>query len=81
MAEQLLGVGFEIHGGGSDLIFPHHENEAAQTRSARGAELTRIWMHNGMLQLGGEKMAKRSPRSPKRATARSGSACVSASRV
>src|SRR3954447_17176514 len=58
MAEDLLGVGFEIHGGGSDLIFPHHENEAAQTRMARGAELTRIWMHNGMLQLGGEKMAK-----------------------
>jgi cysteinyl-tRNA synthetase len=58
MAEELLGVGFEIHGGGSDLIFPHHENEAAQTRMARGAELTRIWMHNGMLQLGGEKMAK-----------------------
>src|SRR5919197_846583 len=58
MAEALLGVGFEIHGGGSDLIFPHHENEAAQTRSARGAELTRIWVHNGMLQLGGEKMAK-----------------------
>jgi cysteinyl-tRNA synthetase len=57
MAEDLLGVGFEIHGGGSDLIFPHHENEAAQTRAARGAELTRIWMHNGMLQLGGEKMA------------------------
>src|SRR4051795_9079174 len=58
MAEELLGVGFEIHGGGSDLTFPHHENEAAQTRSARGAELARIWMHNGMLQLGGEKMAK-----------------------
>jgi cysteinyl-tRNA synthetase len=58
MAEELLGVGFEIHGGGSDLTFPHHENEAAQTRMARGAELTRIWMHNGMLQLGGEKMAK-----------------------
>jgi cysteinyl-tRNA synthetase len=58
MAEELLGVGFEIHGGGSDLIFPHHENEAAQTRAARDAELTRIWMHNGMLQLGGEKMAK-----------------------
>src|SRR3954447_802677 len=58
MAEELLGVGFEIHGGGSDLIFPHHENEAAQTRAGRGAELTRIWMHNGMLQLGGEKMAK-----------------------
>jgi cysteinyl-tRNA synthetase len=58
MAEELLGVGFEIHGGGSDLIFPHHENEAAQTRAARDAELTQIWMHNGMLQLGGEKMAK-----------------------
>jgi cysteinyl-tRNA synthetase len=58
MAEELLGVDFEIHGGGSDLTFPHHENEAAQTRSARGAELARIWMHNGMLQLGGEKMAK-----------------------
>ena len=41
MAEELLGVGFEIHGGGNDLIFPHHENEAAQTRAARGAELAR----------------------------------------
>jgi cysteinyl-tRNA synthetase len=58
MAEQLLGVGFEIHGGGSDLVFPHHENEAAQTRAARGAELARVWMHNGMIQLTGEKMAK-----------------------
>jgi cysteinyl-tRNA synthetase len=58
MAEQLLGVGFDIHGGGSDLVFPHHENEAAQTRAARGAELARIWMHNGMIQLTGEKMAK-----------------------
>jgi cysteinyl-tRNA synthetase len=58
MAEGLLGVGFDIHGGGSDLVFPHHENEASQTRSARGAELTRIWMHNGMIQLTGEKMAK-----------------------
>jgi cysteinyl-tRNA synthetase len=58
MAEQLLGVGFEIHGGGSDLVFPHHENEAAQTRCGRGAELAQVWMHNGMLQLGGEKMAK-----------------------
>jgi cysteinyl-tRNA synthetase len=58
MAEQLLGVGFDIHGGGSDLVFPHHENEAAQTRSARGEELTRLWMHNGMIQLTGEKMAK-----------------------
>ena len=58
MAEELLGVGFEIHGGGSDLVFPHHENEAAQTRAARGSELARIWMHNGMIQLTGEKMAK-----------------------
>jgi cysteinyl-tRNA synthetase len=58
MAESLLGVGFEIHGGGSDLVFPHHENEASQTRAARGQELSRIWMHNGMIQLTGEKMAK-----------------------
>ncbi len=58
MAEEYLGVGFDIHGGGSDLLFPHHENEAAQTRAARGAELARIWMHNGMIQLTGEKMAK-----------------------
>ena len=58
MAEELLGVGFHIHGGGSDLVFPHHENEAAQTRCGRGSELAQIWMHNGMLQLGGEKMAK-----------------------
>ena len=58
MAEQLLGVGFDIHGGGSDLVFPHHENEAAQTRAARGRELARLWVHNGMIQLTGEKMAK-----------------------
>jgi cysteinyl-tRNA synthetase len=58
MAEQELGVGFDIHGGGSDLLFPHHENEAAQTRAARGQELARLWMHNGMIQLTGEKMAK-----------------------
>ena len=60
MAEQLLGTDFEIHGGGSDLVFPHHENEIAQTEAARGEPLARIWMHNGMLQLGdgGEKMAK-----------------------
>jgi cysteinyl-tRNA synthetase len=58
MAEELLGVGFDIHGGGSDLLFPHHENEAAQTRAARGQELASIWMHNGMIQFTGEKMAK-----------------------
>jgi cysteinyl-tRNA synthetase len=58
MAERFLGVGFDVHGGGSDLVFPHHENEAAQTRTARGAELARLWVHNGMIQLTGEKMAK-----------------------
>ena len=58
MAEELLGVGFEIHGGGNDLVFPHHENEAAQTRAGRGSELAQIWMHNGMLQMDREKMAK-----------------------
>ncbi|HUO73458.1 MAG TPA: cysteine--tRNA ligase [Solirubrobacteraceae bacterium] len=58
MAETLLGVDFEIHGGGSDLIFPHHENEAAQTQAARGAPLARLWVHNGMVRLDREKMAK-----------------------
>ena len=61
MAEALLGVDFEIHGGGVDLIFPHHENEAAQTLAARGRPLARIWMHNGMVELAGddaEKMSK-----------------------
>ena len=58
MAEQLLGVDFEIHGGGSDLLFPHHENEAAQTGAARGKPLARLWVHNGMVRLGQEKMAK-----------------------
>jgi cysteinyl-tRNA synthetase len=58
MAEEILGVDFEIHGGGSDLIFPHHENEIAQTESARGQPLARLWMHNGMVEMGDEKMAK-----------------------
>jgi cysteinyl-tRNA synthetase len=58
MAETELGLGFDIHGGGSDLVFPHHENEAAQTRAARGRELARLWVHNGMVQFTGEKMAK-----------------------
>ena len=58
MAEELLGVELDIHGGGIDLLFPHHENEAAQTLAARGRPLARVWMHNGMLQLGSEKMAK-----------------------
>jgi cysteinyl-tRNA synthetase len=58
MAELLLGLEFEIHGGGSDLIFPHHENEAAQTAAARDAPLARLWVHNGMVQLDATKMAK-----------------------
>src|SRR3954454_3718845 len=59
VAEELLGLEIDVHGGGSDLVFPHHENEAAQTRRARPRELARIWMHNGMLELRrGEKMAK-----------------------
>jgi cysteinyl-tRNA synthetase len=57
MAEKHLGPAFEIHGGGLDLVFPHHENEIAQSRGA-GREFARIWMHNGMLRLGGEKMSK-----------------------
>jgi cysteinyl-tRNA synthetase len=58
MAEAILGLDFEVHGGGSDLVFPHHENEIAQTEAARGRPLARIWMHNGMVQMGDEKMAK-----------------------
>jgi cysteinyl-tRNA synthetase len=58
MAEALLGLDFEIHGGGSDLIFPHHENEAAQTCAGRGAPLARLWVHNGMVRVDSEKMAK-----------------------
>jgi cysteinyl-tRNA synthetase len=58
MAEMILGVDFEVHGGGSDLVFPHHENEIAQTEAARGEPLARLWMHNGMVQMGDEKMAK-----------------------
>ena len=58
MAEAVLGIPFELHGGGSDLVFPHHENEIAQTEAARGKPLSRTWMHNGMVQMGNEKMAK-----------------------
>jgi cysteinyl-tRNA synthetase len=59
MAEGCLGTDFAIHGGGSDLVFPHHENEIAQTEAARGVPLARLWMHNGMVLAGPEaKMAK-----------------------
>jgi cysteinyl-tRNA synthetase len=57
MAEAHLGPVFEIHGGGIDLVFPHHENEIAQSRSL-GHAFAQLWMHNGMLRLAGEKMSK-----------------------
>jgi cysteinyl-tRNA synthetase len=53
-----LGEQIDIHGGGNDLIFPHHENEIAQTESYTGKPFARYWIHNGMLQLKGEKMSK-----------------------
>ena len=58
MAFRYLGSDFTIHGGGSDLIFPHHENEIAQSEGATGVTFARFWLHNGMLNLGGEKMSK-----------------------
>ncbi|MEE8406888.1 MAG: cysteine--tRNA ligase [Acidimicrobiia bacterium] len=58
MAEKYLGHDFDIHGGGTDLIFPHHENEIAQSEGASGRTFARYWLHNGMVNLGGEKMAK-----------------------
>jgi len=53
-----LGEQIDIHGGGNDLIFPHHENEIAQTESLTGKPFARYWVHNGMLQISGEKMSK-----------------------
>jgi cysteinyl-tRNA synthetase len=58
MAEAILGLDFEVHGGGSDLVFPHHENEIAQTEAARERPLARVWMHNGMVEMDAAKMAK-----------------------
>jgi cysteinyl-tRNA synthetase len=58
MGEKLLGADFDIHSGGADLIFPHHENEIAQTEAARGVPLARMWMHNGMVRVADEKMSK-----------------------
>jgi len=58
MASMYLGRGFDIHGGGEDLIFPHHENEIAQSEGATGEPFARYWLHNAFLELKGEKMAK-----------------------
>jgi cysteinyl-tRNA synthetase len=59
MIERHLGETIDVHGGGLDLIFPHHENEIAQSRSAHaGAPLARFWVHNGFVDMGSEKMSK-----------------------
>ena len=59
MSEAFLGETFDIHGGGIDLVFPHHENEIAQSESVHhGRPLARVWMHNGFLNVEGEKMSK-----------------------
>ncbi len=57
MSQALLGETLDIHGGGLDLKFPHHENELAQSESANGKTFARFWMHNGLLQMGSAKMA------------------------
>jgi cysteinyl-tRNA synthetase len=58
MSTKCLGDTFDIHGGGSDLIFPHHENEIAQSECATGNDFARYWMHNGPLRIDDEKMSK-----------------------
>ena len=58
MVREELGTTIDIHLGGADLIFPHHENEIAQSEAASGQELARWWLHNGMVNVGGEKMSK-----------------------
>ena len=58
MSKRYLGETFDIHGGGKDLIFPHHENEIAQSESAHNKTFARFWAHNGMMTLNGEKMSK-----------------------
>jgi cysteinyl-tRNA synthetase len=58
MSQKYLGSTFDIHGGGQDLIFPHHENEIAQSEAANGCPFARFWVHNGWVTLGGEKMSK-----------------------
>ncbi|MEM7531882.1 MAG: cysteine--tRNA ligase [Chloroflexota bacterium] len=58
MCQEQFGDTIDIHGGGNDLIFPHHENEIAQSESLTGKPFANYWMHNGMMQLDGEKMSK-----------------------
>jgi cysteinyl-tRNA synthetase len=59
MSMKYLGQSFDIHTGGVDLIFPHHENEIAQSEASTGERFVSVWLHNAHLQLGGEKMARR----------------------
>ncbi len=58
MSRKYLGLPFDIHGGGGDLVFPHHENERAQSEAACGCTFATYWMHTGMLQINSEKMSK-----------------------
>ena len=58
MSRKYLGVPFDIHGGGGDLVFPHHENERAQSEAACGCTFANYWIHTGMLQINSEKMSK-----------------------
>ena len=58
MSQKYLGVPLDVHGGGSDLVFPHHENEKAQTEAAYDEDFVRYWMHSGMLRINSEKMSK-----------------------
>ncbi len=58
MSQRYLGDTFDIHGGGEDLIFPHHENEIAQSEGATGKSLARLWVHNGFVRVNSEKMSK-----------------------
>jgi cysteinyl-tRNA synthetase len=58
MSRRFLGETFDIHGGGEDLIFPHHENEIAQSEGATGKPLARYWLHNGFVRINSEKMSK-----------------------
>jgi len=58
MSEEFLGKTFDFHGGGKDLIFPHHENEIAQSEAANGCQFVRYWLHNGFVNINSEKMSK-----------------------
>ena len=58
MSMEFLGKTFDIHGGGKDLVFPHHENEIAQSEAANGCQFVRYWLHNGFVNINAEKMSK-----------------------